>query len=76
MVQDAFDRYTDGIEDFTLGHPCEWLDEIENTNGDSIFFYRSRDAIGGEIGARLIGNDRTYIMGGRIEFKSLDALKP
>ena len=71
LVQDAFDRYTDGIEDFTLGHPCEWLDEIENTNGDSIFFYRSRDAIGGEIGARLIGNDRTYIMGGRIEFKSL-----
>ena len=71
LVQDAFDRYTDGIEDFTLGHPCEWLDEIENTDGDSIFFYRSRDAIGGEIGARLIGNDRTYIMGGRIEFKSL-----
>ena len=74
LVQDAFDRYTDGIEDFTLGHPCEWLDEIENTNGDSIFFYRSRDAIGGEIGARLIGNDRTYIMGGRIEFKSLTPL--
>ena len=71
LVQDAFDRYTDGIEDFTLGHPCEWLDEIENTDGDSIFFYRSRDAIGGEIGARLIGNDRTYIMGGRIQFKGL-----
>ena len=64
LVEDAFVRYTDGIEDFTLGHPCEWLDEIENTDGDSIFFYRSRDAIGGEIGARHIGNDRTYIMGG------------
>ena len=74
LIQDAFDRYTDGIENFTLGHPCEWLDEIENTDGDSIFFYRSRDAIGGEIGARLIGNDRTYIMGGRIEFKSLAPL--
>ena len=74
LVEDAFVRYTDGIEDFTLGHPCEWLDEIENSDGDSIFFYRSRDAIGGEIGARLIGNDRTYIMGGRIEFKSLAPL--
>ena len=74
LIQDAFDRYTDGIEKFTLGHPCEWLDEIENSDGDSIFFYRSRDAIGGEIGARLIGNDRTYIMGGRIEFKSLAPL--
>ena len=71
LVQDAFDRYTDGIEDFTLGHPCEWLDEMENSDGDSIFFYRSRDAIGGEIGVRHIGNDRTYIMGGRIQFKGL-----
>ena len=71
LIQDAFDRYTDGIEKFTLGHPCEWLDEIENSDGDSIFFYRSRDAIGGEIGARHIGNDRTYIMGGRIQFKGL-----
>ena len=74
LIQNAFDRYTDGIENFTLGHPCEWLDEIENTDGDTIFVYRSRDAIGGEIGARLIGNDRTYIMGGRIEFKSLAPL--
>ena len=74
LVEDAFVRYTRGIEKFTLGHPCEWLDEIENSDGDSIFFYRSRDAIGGEIGARLIGNDRTYIMGGRIEFKSLAPL--
>ena len=74
LIQDAFDRYTDGIENFTLGHPCEWLDEIENSDGDTIFVYRSRDAIGGEIGARLIGNDRTYIMGGRIEFKSLAPL--
>ena len=72
LVEDAFDRYTDGIENFTLGHPCEWLDEMENSDGDSIFFYRSRDAtIGGEIGARHIGNDRTYIMGGRIQFKGL-----
>ena len=71
LVEDAFVRYTDGIENFTLGHPCEWLDEIENTNGDSIFIYRSRDAIGGDIGARHIGNDRTYIMGGRIRFSRL-----
>ena len=71
LVQDAFNRYTDGIENFTLGHPCEWLDEFENTDGDSIFFYRSRDAIGGDIGARHIGNDRTYIMGGRIRFSRL-----
>ena len=71
LVEEAFDRYTDGIENFTLGHPCEWLDEIENSDGDSIFFYRSRDAIGGDIGVRRIGNDRTYIMGGRIQFKGL-----
>ena len=71
LVEDAFVRYTDGIENFTLGHPCEWLDEIENTNGDSIFIYRSRDAIGGDIGTRHIGNDRTYIMGGRIRFSRL-----
>ena len=71
LVEEAFVRYTDGIENFTLGHPCEWLDEIENSDGDSIFFYRSRDAIGGDIGARHIGNDRTYIMGGRIQFNGL-----
>ena len=64
-------QYIAGIEKFTLGHPCEWLDEIENSDGDSLFFYRSRDAIGGRIGARHIGNDRTYIMGGRIQFNGL-----
>ena len=64
-------RYIEGIENFTLGHPCEWLDEIENSDGDSLFFYRSRDAIGGDLGARHVGNDRTYIMGGRIRFSRL-----
>ena len=71
LVEDAFNRYTTGLENFTMGHPCEWLDEIENSDGDSLFFYRSRDAIGGEIGARRVGNDRTYIMGGRIRFSRL-----
>ena len=65
------DRYIKGIEKFTLGHPCEWLDEIENSDGDSLFVYRGRGAIGGGSGARRIGNDRTYIMGGRIQFKRL-----
>ena len=65
------DRYIKGIENFTLGHPCEWLDEIENSDGDSLFFYHSRDAIGGDLGARHVGNDRTYIMGGRIRFSRL-----
>ena len=68
LIRDAFDRYTGGIENFTLGHPCEWLDEIENSDGDSLFFYRGR---GARISARRIGNDRTYIMGGRIRFSRL-----
>ena len=68
LIRDAFDRYTGGIENFTLGHPCEWLDEIENSDGDSLFFYRGRAA---RISARRIGNDRTYIMGGRIRFSRL-----
>ena len=71
LIEDAFVRYASGLENFTLGHPCEWLDEIENSDGDALFFYRSRDAIGGEIGARRVGNDRTYIMGGRIRFSRL-----
>ena len=70
-IECARTQYIAGIEKFTLGHPCEWLDEIENSDGDTLFFYRSRDAIGGDIGARHIGNDRTYIMGGRIRFSAL-----
>ena len=70
LIADAFDRYERGIEKFTLGHPCEWLDEIENSDGDTMFVYRSRDAIGGEIGARRIGNDRTYIMGDGLSLRA------
>ena len=52
---------------FTTGHPCAWLDDPENTDGDRFFMYRSRRRYLEPYKARILSNDRTYLLGGRLQ---------
>ncbi|MGI9296715.1 MAG: hypothetical protein ACR2QC_02305, partial [Gammaproteobacteria bacterium] len=52
---------------FTIGHPCAWADDSENTDGDRFFVYRSRRRYFDENRARVLSNDRTYLFGGRLQ---------
>ena len=52
---------------FTLGHPCAWVDDSENTDGDRFFVYRSRRRYWDDTHqTRIRSNDRTYLLGGRL----------
>ncbi|MGU9950826.1 MAG: hypothetical protein ACNYPH_00630 [Gammaproteobacteria bacterium WSBS_2016_MAG_OTU1] len=50
----------------TLGHPCAWLDDRENTDGDRFFIYRSRRRFVEPYKTRVVSNDHTYLLGGRL----------
>ena len=54
----------DGIL-FTPGHPCAWLDEEENTDGDRRFIYHSRPRWNNS-NTRIISNDRVVMLGGEL----------
>jgi hypothetical protein len=55
---------------FGLGHPCAWLDERENVDGDRFYIYRGRRRYVNDIvGSRVVSNDRTYLVGGKLEFQ-------
>ncbi len=48
----------------SLGHPCLWLDDPENTDGDNIYVYRSRRRYVNEnLKAITRSNDRVYVYG-------------
>ena len=51
----------------TLGHPCAWLDDKENIDGDRLFIYRSRRRYVSAHRARIESNDRTYLLGGKLQ---------
>ena len=52
---------------YTSGYPCAWLDEAENTDGDLVYSYRQSDRYESSGGrANKIGNDRSYLIGGRL----------
>lgn len=54
-----------------LGHPCLWLDDPENMDGDRFFIYRSRRRYADEeLRIRSLSNDRTYLLGGRLELNA------
>ena len=51
-----------------LGSPCVWFDDHENNDGDRVYVYRGRRRYGIDpLKARRISNDRTYLLGGRIQ---------
>jgi hypothetical protein len=51
-----------------MSHPCLWLDDPENMDGDRLFLYRSRRRYADEnIRARIVSNDRTFVLGGKLE---------
>ncbi|MGU9952312.1 MAG: hypothetical protein ACNYPH_08490 [Gammaproteobacteria bacterium WSBS_2016_MAG_OTU1] len=50
----------------TLAHPCAWLDDRENTDGDRFFIYRSRRRFVEPYKTRVVSNDHTYLLGGRL----------
>ena len=56
----------DGTE-FSDGHPCAWLDDHENLNGDRIFIYRSRPRWNAT-NTRVETNDQMVLLGGELEF--------
>ena len=56
----------DGTE-FSGGHPCAWLDEHENLNGDRVFIYRSRPRWNAT-NTRVEINDQMVLLGGELEF--------
>ncbi len=51
---------------FTLGHPCVWLDDRENTDGDRFYIYRSRRRHLQPYNVRVVSNDHTLLYGGRL----------
>lgn len=55
-----------GTTTFTLGHPCAWADDPENTDGDRFFIYRSRRRYEQQHKVRVISDDRTYLLGGKL----------
>ena len=52
---------------FTLGHPCAWLDEPENLDGDRVFVYSNRPRWN-ETRTRVVSNDRVGVLGGELVF--------
>ena len=56
----------DGTE-FSSGHPCAWLDDRENLDGDRIFIYRSRPRWNAT-NTRVETNDQMVLLGGELEF--------
>ena len=56
----------DGTE-FSDGHPCAWLDDHENLNGDRVFIYRSRPRWNAT-NTRVETNDQMVLLGGELEF--------
>ena len=71
----AINQLTEGVtgnnytgQDIGIGHPCLWLDDPENTDGDRFYLYRSRRRYASDnLKARVVSNDRTYVLGGKIE---------
>ena len=51
----------------TRGHPCAWLDEEENLDGDRVFIYRNRPSWN-TTNTRVVVNDRVVLLGGELEF--------
>ncbi|MGI9307538.1 MAG: hypothetical protein ACR2P5_09620, partial [Gammaproteobacteria bacterium] len=51
---------------FTMGNPCAWLDDKENTDGDRTFLYRSRRRYSEPYKTRILSNDRTFLLGGNL----------
>ena len=52
---------------FTLGHPCAWLEEPENMDGDREFVYTNRPRWN-DTRTRILSNDRVALIGGELEF--------
>ena len=62
------DNYKAGQRELDLAHPCAWLDDPENTDGDRTFIYRNRRRyVDDNVRVRTQSNDRTYLLGGRLE---------
>ena len=66
VTENQFPGTDGGNFSFTLGNPCAWADDSENTDGDRTFVYRSRRRYLGEHRARIVSNDRTYLLGGQL----------
>lgn len=63
-------RYPHARRGFGFGHPCAWLDDPENTDGDRTYIYRSRRRYADEnVRLRVLSNDRTYLLGGKVTLK-------
>lgn len=63
-------RYEDAASGrrFSFGHPCAWLDDPENMDGDRQFIYRGRRRFfDDQLRVRPLGNDRTFLLGGQLE---------
>lgn len=60
--------FADAGEDvrFSLGHPCAWADDRENTDGDRYYIYRSRRRYLEPHRDRIVSNDRTFLLGGSL----------
>ena len=52
---------------FTLGHPCAWLENRENMDGDRDFVYTNRPRWN-DTRTRILTNDRVALIGGELEF--------
>ena len=67
VSENQFDENGDDGILFTIGHPCAWIDDFENADGDRFFVYRSRRRYTGSPGGIISSNDRTYLLGGRLQ---------
>ena len=69
------DRYMAGAlpderREIGTADPCVWLDDPENLDGDRNFIYRSRRRYrNDDIRAVTRSNDRTYLLGGKLELR-------
>ena len=69
-VQENAYEAADAERTVDLGSPCVWFDDHENNDGDRIYVYRGRRRYGIDpLKARRISNDRTYLLGGRIQLR-------
>ena len=67
-VQEHVYEDADAERAVDLGSPCVWFDDHENNDGDRVYIYRGRRRYGIDpLKARRISNDRTYLLGGRIQ---------
>nr|MCH9705177.1 hypothetical protein [Pseudomonadota bacterium] len=55
--------------EFGFSHPCAWLDDPENMDGDRYYVYRNRRRYGSEFKIQTTSNDRTYLLGGKLELR-------